>query len=81
LAGRYKRRAIVADESHHGGSAIGGDGMDQAIELLQEIARDDLEKCEAAIRAEDKVAAIEAIERAFAKLDTAIDVLRSMPSG
>ena len=51
--------------------------MDQAIELLQEIARKDLEQCEAAIRADDKETAIEAIERAFAKLDAAIDTLRS----
>ncbi len=53
--------------------------MNHAIELLQEIARDDLEQCEAAIRADDKAVAIDAIERAFAKLDTAIDMLRSEP--
>jgi HPt (histidine-containing phosphotransfer) domain-containing protein len=56
-----------------------GDLMNHAIELLQEIARDDLEQCEAAIRADDKAVAIDAIERAFAKLDTAIDMLRSEP--
>jgi hypothetical protein len=51
--------------------------MDQAIALLQEVARQDLEQCEAAIRAADQGAAIDAIERAFAKLDSAIDLLRS----
>jgi hypothetical protein len=54
--------------------------MDQAIALLQEIAQQDLETCEAAIRASDQAKAIEAIERAFAKLDTAIDMLRSASS-
>jgi hypothetical protein len=48
--------------------------------LLQEVARQDLERCETAIRAADQPAAIEAIERVFAKLDTAIDMLRSAPS-
>jgi hypothetical protein len=55
--------------------------MDQAIELLQEVARQDLEQCEAAIRAGDEAVAVEAIERAFAKLDTAIDMLRSAAHG
>ncbi len=50
--------------------------MDQAVELLEEVARQDLEQCEAAIRADDKGKALEAIERAFAKLDTALDLLR-----
>jgi anti-sigma regulatory factor (Ser/Thr protein kinase) len=54
--------------------------MNQAIALLQEVAQQDLEQCEAAIRAADQGAAIEAIERVFAKLDTAIDMLRSAPS-
>ena len=53
--------------------------MDQVIGLLQEVARQDLETCEAAIRASDQAAAIEAIERVFAKLDTAIDMLRARP--
>jgi len=54
--------------------------MDQAIGLLQEISRQDLEQCEAAIRASDKETAIAAIERAFAKLDSAIDLLRMQSS-
>ncbi len=52
--------------------------MDQVIALLQEVAQQDLERCEGAIRADDKTTAIESIERAFAKLDTAIDMLRSV---
>jgi hypothetical protein len=54
----------------------GSGAMDQAVELLEEVARQDLEQCEAAIRADDKGKALEAIERAFAKLDTALDLLR-----
>jgi HPt (histidine-containing phosphotransfer) domain-containing protein len=54
--------------------------MNQAIELLQEVARQDLEQCEAAIKSDDKTAALAAIERAFAKIDTALDVLRSTSS-
>ncbi len=55
--------------------------MDQAIELLQEVVRQDLEQCEAAIRGDDKATAIAAIERAFAKIDTALDVIRSASHG
>ena len=51
--------------------------MDQVIGLLQEVARDDLEACEAAIRAADQEVAVRTLERAFAKLDTAIDMLRA----
>lgn len=54
--------------------------MDQTIALLQEVARQDLERCEAAIKNDQKAEAIAAIESAFAKLDTAIDMLRSAPS-
>ena len=51
--------------------------MDQVIALLQEVVQEDLEQCEGAIRSADQAKAVEAIERAFAKLDTAIDMLRS----
>jgi hypothetical protein len=51
--------------------------MDQAIEMLQEVARIDLEACEAAIKNDDRAAALDTIERAFAKIDTVIDILRS----
>ncbi len=53
--------------------------MDQAIELLQEVTRQDLEACESAIRADDKATALAAIERAFAKIDTALDIIRAAP--
>jgi hypothetical protein len=51
--------------------------MDQAIEMLQEVARVDLEACETAIKGDDKAVALETIERAFAKIDTVIDIMRS----
>ena len=49
----------------------------QVIGLIEEVTRTDLEACETAIRASDQAAAINAIERAFAKLDMALDILRS----
>ncbi len=55
--------------------------MDQLIALLQEVVRQDLEMCEGAIRSNDQAQAIESLERAFAKLDTAIDMLRSQGRG
>jgi hypothetical protein len=51
--------------------------VDQVIHLLEEIARDDLEACSVAIKAADKEAGLSSLERAFAKLDTAIDLLRN----
>jgi hypothetical protein len=51
--------------------------LDQAIHLLEEIARDDLEACASAIEADDKAGGLSSLERAFAKLDTAIDLLRN----
>ncbi len=51
--------------------------VDQVIHLLQEIARDDLETCASAIKADDQAAGLSSLERAFAKLDTAIDLLRN----
>ena len=47
-----------------------------AIATLQEVARVDLERCEAAIRANDQLSAVAAIEVAFAKIDGVIDLLR-----
>ena len=55
--------------------------VDEVIALLEEAVRQDLEICESAIRASQQAPAIDAIERAFAKLDTALDVLRSMAQG
>lgn len=54
--------------------------MDQAVELLQEVTREDLEACKAAIEQGDKALALSTIERAFAKVDTVIDILRSAPT-
>ncbi len=54
--------------------------LDQVIGLLEEVTRNDLEACETAIRASDRTAAINAIELAFAKLDTALDMLRAQSS-
>ena len=44
---------------------------------MEEALTADLERCGAAIRAEDKAAALAELERAFAKLDTALDLIRS----
>jgi hypothetical protein len=53
--------------------------IDSAIATLEEVARVDLERCETAIRKSDKEVGIAAIELAFAKIDTVIDLLRSLP--
>jgi hypothetical protein len=45
--------------------------------MLEEISRDDLEACASAIKADDRAAGLSSLERAFAKLDTAIDLLRN----
>ena len=50
-----------------------------AIATLEEVSRVDLERCEAAIRANDQLSAVAAIERAFAKIDSVIDLLRADP--
>ncbi len=52
-------------------------GSEQIISLLEEIAQTDLEACATAIRASDRAAALSAIETVFAKLDTAIDMVRN----
>jgi len=53
--------------------------LQNAVHTLEEVSRDDLEACEKAIRAGEQDAAIRAIERAFAKIDGVIDLLRSQP--
>jgi hypothetical protein len=52
-------------------------GSDRIISLLEEIARTDLEVCADSIRAGDQTAALTAIETVFAKLDSAIDMVRN----
>jgi hypothetical protein len=53
--------------------------IDTAIATLEEVTRVDLERCEAAIRESNKDEGITAIELAFAKIDTVIDLLRGLP--
>ena len=53
--------------------------LENAIHTLEEISRVDLERCEAAIRAGDKESGVAALEKAFAKIDSVIDILRSLP--
>jgi len=53
--------------------------LQNAVQTLEEVSRDDLEACEKAIRAGEQDAAIRAIERAFAKIDGVIDLLRNQP--
>lgn len=50
--------------------------MNQAITMMEEALRGDLERCVLAIRADDKQTAMAELERAFAKLDTALDMIR-----
>ncbi len=50
--------------------------MDEAMMYLEEVIRGDLERCAAAIRGDDKAAALSELEGAFAKLDTVLDIIR-----
>ena len=54
--------------------------VETAIKTLQEVAQADLERCQAAIRDGDKEAGMAAIEQAFAKIDSVIDLLRALPT-
>jgi hypothetical protein len=51
--------------------------VDQVISLMEEALTGDLERCSAAIKNDDKPVALAELERAFAKLDTALDMIRS----
>jgi hypothetical protein len=51
--------------------------VDQVISLMEEALTGELERCSAAIRSDDKVTALAELERAFAKLDIALDMIRS----
>ncbi len=53
--------------------------VETAIQALEEVSRIDLERVDAAIRANDKESGMAAIERVFAKIDSVIDLLRSTP--
>ena len=49
----------------------------EAVTVLEEVLQGDLERCASAIRQDRKQDALEELERAFAKLDTVLDMLRS----
>ena len=55
--------------------------LETAIQTLEDVTRVDLERCEAAIRAGDQLSGVAALEQAFAKIDSVIDILRSLPRG
>ena len=44
---------------------------------MEEALRGDLEQCRSAIASSDQAAALAALERAFGKLDSALDIVRS----
>ncbi len=50
--------------------------LQMAVQTLEEVSRQDLEDCQTAIRAGEKDLALQSIERAFAKIDSVIDLLR-----
>lgn len=51
--------------------------MDELIRLMEEALAQDLERCAAAIRADEKANALAALESAFSKLDMALDIART----
>ncbi len=53
--------------------------IDMAIQLIDQIASDDLERCQEAVRAGDEDAALQALGQAIAKLGAASDTLRNIP--
>lgn len=55
--------------------------LDHIIRAIEEALRGDLERCEAAIRTGDSEDAVAELERAFAKLDSALDALRDLSVG
>jgi hypothetical protein len=53
--------------------------IDLAIELIDETASDDLERCQVAVRAGDREAALLALGQAISRLGAALDALRDVP--
>lgn len=49
----------------------------EAVTILEEVLQGDLERCASAIRQDRKQDALAELERAFAKLDTILDMLRT----
>jgi hypothetical protein len=50
-----------------------------AIELIDQTASEDLEACQAAVRAGDKETALACLGQAISKLGSALDSLRDIP--
>lgn len=53
--------------------------IDMAIQLIDQTASDDLERCRDAVRAGDTDSALQALGQAIAKLGAAGDALRDIP--
>jgi hypothetical protein len=53
--------------------------IEMAIELLDQIASEDLEACQTAVRAGNKEAALDGLGQAISKLGAVLDTLRDIP--
>lgn len=55
--------------------------IDLAINLIEGVASDDLERCLEAVRAGDAHGATAALDQALSRLGAALDALRAIPRG
>jgi hypothetical protein len=53
--------------------------IELAIELIDQTASDDLERCQKAVRAGDQTVALEALGQAISRLGAARDALQDIP--
>ncbi len=53
--------------------------IDLAIQLIDQTASEDLERCQQAVRAGDQAAALDALGQAISRLGAARDVLQDVP--
>jgi hypothetical protein len=53
--------------------------IDRAIELIDQTASEDLERCQRAVRAGDQTAALDALGQAISRLGAARDALQDIP--
>ena len=53
--------------------------IDLAIQLIDQTASDDLERCQQAVRAGDRDAALDALGQAISRLGAARDALQDIP--
>lgn len=53
--------------------------IDLAIQLIDQTASEDLERCQQAVRAGDQAAALEALGQAISRLGAARDALQDIP--